>query len=266
VTPLAPSRAPDAEQLLAAWDRAQLLDAALGAPPDLAAAEALQARVVAMRRARGERTLGYKIGFTNRSIWPLYGVHHPIWAPVYDTTVTWLEGTDGQVALNRFVQPRLEPEIVFGLRASPASADPRAVFDCIDWIAHGFEIVQSPFAGWKFDAAQAIAAQGLHGALLVGPRRPRSIVAGPQELAAGELVLSLDGREVARGSTEQVLGGPVQALGHLVSELLRRGETLAPDAIVTTGTITDAQPMRPGQQWRSILAGIELPGLCLRTA
>ena len=45
-----------------------------------AQALAVQDEIIALRRARGERTVGYKIGFTNRTIWPVYGVHQPIWA------------------------------------------------------------------------------------------------------------------------------------------------------------------------------------------
>lgn len=74
------------------------------------------------------------------------------------------------MTLSRFVEPRLEPEIVFGLSTSPDSAEPDALWRCVEWVAHGFEIVQSPFPGWKFTAAQTVAVQALHGALLVGPR------------------------------------------------------------------------------------------------
>ena len=73
-----------------------------------------------LRVARGERPLGWKIGFTNRSIWDRYRVHAPIWGPVWDGTVTQLEGTSHTVSLDRLVQPRLEPEIVFGFAHAPA--------------------------------------------------------------------------------------------------------------------------------------------------
>lgn len=209
--------------------------------------------------------LGCKIGFTNRSIWPIYGVHHPIWAPVWDTTVTLLDGTSASLGLDRFVQPRLEPEVVFGLGASPRSSDPSSVFECIEWVAHGFEIVQSPFAGWKFSAGEAIAAQGLHGALLVGPRQPRACLPDRSALERFTLSLSCDGRLIATGTGHLVLGSPLLALCHLVSELSLRNTVLPAGAIVTTGTLTDAQPLQPGQLWASALQGIPLPGLTLRT-
>jgi hypothetical protein len=48
--------------------------------------------------------------------------------------------------------------------------DETALLACIDWVWHGFEIVQSIFPGWKFSAPDTVVAFGLHGALLIGPR------------------------------------------------------------------------------------------------
>jgi 2-oxo-3-hexenedioate decarboxylase len=70
-----------------------------------------------------------------------------------------------------FAEPRIEPEIVFKLALAPTlGMDETALLDCVDWVAHGFEIVQSIFPGWKFSAPDTVAAFGLHGALLIGPR------------------------------------------------------------------------------------------------
>jgi 2-oxo-3-hexenedioate decarboxylase len=55
----------------------------------------------------------------------------------------------------------------------------------------------------------------------------------------------------------------VQALGHLVAGLAARGERIAAGAVVTTGTLTDAQPLARGQAWRTTIAGAPLPGLSL---
>ena len=57
-----------------------LQDIAKEAYPDFGLKEAYQvtAAVRAEREARGERPIGRKIGFTNRTIWAEYGVHAPI--------------------------------------------------------------------------------------------------------------------------------------------------------------------------------------------
>src|SRR5882672_11844275 len=96
----------------------------------------------AERLARGWRPLGRKIGFTNRTIWPRYGVDQPIWGRVYDRTVQLAESNTATVPLTGLVQPRIEPEILFKLRAAPRSADLRELAEAIEWVAHSIEIVQ----------------------------------------------------------------------------------------------------------------------------
>jgi 2-oxo-3-hexenedioate decarboxylase len=86
---------------------------------DLHAAYEVTAAIQRRRETRGERIIGRKIGFTNRTIWPEYDVYAPIWGYVYDTTVQDLSECGGFCELQSFVEPRIEPEIVFGLRAAP---------------------------------------------------------------------------------------------------------------------------------------------------
>src|SRR5215212_2080402 len=63
------------------------------------------------RLASGWRAVGRKIGFTNRTIWPRYGVYEPIWGTVYDRTLIRATGNVARVALQGLVNPRIEPEI-----------------------------------------------------------------------------------------------------------------------------------------------------------
>ncbi|MCP5265771.1 MAG: fumarylacetoacetate hydrolase family protein [Burkholderiaceae bacterium] len=263
-----------ADALLLSADTASPIDPATRLPDlTLADAERVQDAIVAARVARGERRLGMKIGFTNRTIWDLYGVHHPIWGPVYDTTLVLLSGTTTHIACHRFNEPRIEPEIVLCLRQTPANASPTAIAEAIEWVAHGFEIVQSAYPGWRFSGAESFAAQGLHGALHVGPRFSPAELLGTSmsadtliaRLSALELELFADARLVKRGTGAHVLDGPIQALGHLVAALAERGRALAPGDIITTGTLTDGHPIAPGQRWESRPSGLDLPGLQLDT-
>src|ERR1700723_899665 len=138
----------------------------------LGAAYRVSAKLNALRERRGERRRGRKIGFTNRTIWAQYGVYAPIWGYVYDGTVRDLTSDPLEVSLNGLAEPRIEPEIMFGLAAPPEPGmDEEALIGCIDWIAHGFEIVQSIFPNWSFQAPDTVAASGLHGRLFVGPHR-----------------------------------------------------------------------------------------------
>jgi 2-keto-4-pentenoate hydratase len=237
----------------------------VGVTPDqsYASAYALHER----RVQDGWHPVGRKIGFTNRGIWPRYGVYEPIWGTVYDRTL--IRASDGiaLVPLQGLAQPRIEPEICFGLRVSPRSSSPQDLLAAIDWMAHSIEIVQCDQPGWKTSLAHSIAANGLHGRLILGP--PLPIAEVPElasKLARFELVLMKHGKEVDRGIGEIVLGSPLAALGYLVELLSKQPEAppLAPGEIVSTGTITDAHPVAPGESWSTDIRGLPLQGLAVR--
>jgi 2-keto-4-pentenoate hydratase len=211
-----------------------------------------------LREQRGERAVGYKIGFTNRTIWERYGVFAPIWGPVWNTTLTHCEGS-GTVELAGTSLPRLEPEIVFGIRATPpANPSLGALFECVEWLAPGFEVVQSHCENWKFTAAETVIDGALHGRLLVGRQtRVRQVAASGSALdtalAAARVRLSRGETLIDEGTGANVLDGPLHALLHFV-----RGMQDCPGAaglkagdVVTTGTWTDAWPLEPGQTWRA---------------
>jgi 2-keto-4-pentenoate hydratase len=220
------------------------------------------------RVARGETRRGRKIGFTNRTIWAEYGVYAPIWGYVYDTTVHELSDA-ASLRLKDYAEPRIEPEIVFGLARAPSpDMDEGALITCIDWVAHGFEIVQSIFPGWRFSAADTVAANGLHGALLIGPRHTIGSHAAQWQDALPNFAIELlrDGNVIDRGHSTNVLDGPLSALRHLVALLARDpvNSPLAAGEIVTTGTLTRAMPVTAGETWSTALQGVALDGVRLR--
>lgn len=230
---------------------------------DVAQAYRVSRAVTARRVAHGEVVVGRKIGFTNRTIWDEYGVHQPIYGPVYDTTLREVEGMIGGVSLAALVEPRIEPEIVLGLSSAPeASMDAAALMGCIGWVAHGFEIVQSLFPGWKFQGADCQAAFGLHGALVCGPRTP--VDGDPerwmQALTGFAITLFRDGERLDRGVAANVLDGPLSAVKHLAGVLAAdpQASPIQAGEIITTGTVTRAFPVAAGETWWTEVEGIEV--------
>lgn len=238
---------------------------------DLDDAYRVTAAIRQMREMRGEVPVGRKIGFTNRTIWAEYNVYGPVWGYVYNRTVHNLAEIGNTFSLVGLAEPRIEPEIVFKLALAPAPGmNEKSLLACIDWVAHGFEIVQSIFPGWKFSAPDTVVAFGLHGALVIGPRH--SIAAHAEEwsrtLSTFEIDLKRDGTVVDHGRATNVLGGPVSALRHLVDILARDqvNPPLAAGEIVTTGTLTRALPAAARETWTTELTGVALDGICVRFA
>ena len=218
------------------------------------------------RLTEGATPVGRKIGFTNPNMWSKFGVCEPIWGYVYDTTVVQLQDTRAICPIGRFSEPKIEPEIVVHFR-TPPPADARLadVVSAIDWVAQEFEIVQSHFPDWRFQAPDTVADWALHGTLLIGPSLPLSELGHDPitSLESFTLTLSCDGRIVETGKGTDVLGSPLAAIVHLASVLAKQPdyEPLKADEIVTTGTITTAQSVCVGETWHSEVQDIGLTGL-----
>ena len=257
-----------ADELLRAWDDGRVIPsiAARETQFDWDDAYAVSAEIIRLRRARGETTVGRKIGFTNRNIWPQYGATSPIWHPVYDRTL--IRAVDGKASLSltNSSQPLIEPEIAFGLRGPvPVNCrDSAEILKSIAWYAPSFEIVCCHFAGWKCTPAEFAADFSLHWRLIVGtpvPVDPHHLPALAAQLGECAITLSCNGAEKDRGTGSNALDHPALALAFLADILARQPafDPLTAGEIITTGTLTNALPIRPGETWQSRYEG--LPGV-----
>jgi 2-oxo-3-hexenedioate decarboxylase len=236
--------------------------------PDFGLQQAYEivSEIAQLRRQRGENPVGRKIGFTNRAVWQAYAISGPIWNYMFDGTVHDLAPAGGTFSLKGLSEPRIEPEIVLHLsRAPEPGMDEADLMRCVDWVAHGFELVFSIFPGWRFTAADAAAAFGVHAAILLGDRHDVRDKPDDWLAALSEFTVELagSGGATARGSGANVLGGPLKALQFLVEEVARfpACEPLRAGELITTGTLTEAMPANAGEVWSTSLAGIDMRGI-----
>ncbi|MEM0909166.1 MAG: fumarylacetoacetate hydrolase family protein [Pseudomonadota bacterium] len=212
-----------------------------------------------VRALRAEPVVGRKIGFTNQTLWARYGVSGPMWGDMTPRTI--LRVSDAPVPLSPYCEPRLEPEVALKLRYVPdASSDDAALIDAIEWFAPAFEVVHSIYPGWQFALTDCIAANSLHGALLLGPAEPPGDWS--QNLAQLSLELTRNGAHVETGRGENVMGGPLNALRYLLEGIaVSADKQLAAGDIITTGTLTDAWPLSPGERWTAQYIGTPLQSI-----
>lgn len=229
-------------------------------------AYAVSAELIRLRRARGEKPVGRKIGFTNRNIWPQYGATSPIWHPVYDRTVVYADNGNASLSLAASCQPLIEPEIAFKLRAPvPVNCkDPATILQSIEWYAPSFEIVCCHFAGWKCTPAEFAADYSLHWRLVVGTPvavNAANISALANQLHDCRVSLSKNGDVMDRGTGSNALDHPALAMAFLADILATQPafDPLTAGEIITTGTLTAALPIASGETWQSRYEG--LPGV-----
>jgi 2-oxo-3-hexenedioate decarboxylase len=222
-----------------------------------------------MRRASGRKTVGLKVGYANKALWRILKLETLVWAHMYDDTVHFAPEKEASLPVGHMVSSKIEPEIVFKLKQSPAgAADAAAALRSVEWLALGFEVIDCVFPNWKYQPADFVAAFGLHAALVVGeprPVEPDAIPALAEALPRFKVQLSKDGQVVQEGSGRNSLGSPALCLAELASAVARRGaEPLAAGDLVSSGTLTESLPIAPGQTWTAALEGLDLPPLTLR--
>jgi 2-keto-4-pentenoate hydratase len=263
-----------ANELLSAWDNGAVV-------PRITVrhtsfnwndAYAVSAELIRLRRARGEKPVGRKIGFTNRNIWPQYGATSPIWHHVYDRTLVRAENSSATLSLANSCQPLIEPEIAFCLRAPVPvhCTDPEKILQAIAWYAPSFEIVCCHFADWKCSPAEFAADFSLHWRLVVGT--PVAVTADIIPAFAAQLhdctiALNRDGAPMDQGKGSNALDHPALALAFLADILATQPafDGLEAGEIITTGTLTAALPVKPGETWQSRYSGLPgVKGLMLR--
>lgn len=238
---------------------------------DLATAYAVEAEILRTRTAAGHRSAGFKVGFANKAAWRILKLETVVWAHMYDDTVRYADGDHAHLPVGEMVAPKIEPEIVFRMKGTPApGADAAGVLEAVDWIALGFEIIDCVFPGWQFQPQDFVASRGLHAALVVGT--PMAVTADAREaiaasLAACSVRLDRNGETVATGGGKNVLRNPAACLGELAAALTRSTmhEPLQPGNLVSSGTMTESQPIAAGETWTAHIDGLDLPPLHLTT-
>ena len=227
--------------------------------------------VIARSRLReGWRRAGWKVGFTNSEIWPMWGLDRPIVAPVYRETVFRAAGPDLTVPMGTRAAPRLEVEVVFGFADARSASGPR-------WVALGAELVDCHYAEWRLHPADAVADFGLHAGLIVGPPVPLTQDSDrlhDPERSLPEMAVSLagDGERLAEGRGSAVLGSPFNVLAELDRSLKPAMATYSasprnppPGAagyLVSTGTLTPLVEAHIGIRYE--VASDLLPGFSFR--
>ena len=259
-------------ELLDALDNGKLIASVADRHPgfDLKMAYEVAAQIATLRCARGERPMGRKIGFTNRKIWPEYGATAPIWGCVYDRTLHFAANGRATLSLRGAVQPRIESEIAFKVRRpiAPGLRDPAKMLEAIEWFCPSFEIIVCHFKDWKLGAADGVADFGVHWRLIIGtPHQIQNaeIPALADALRDCEVILRRDGAVMGRGVGANALDHPALALAHLADLLAKQPQfaPLAPGEVITTGTLTQPIPIKPGETWTSEYIGLPVTGLRL---
>lgn len=193
------------------------------------------------RIAAGGRQVGVKAGLTSKAKMQQMGVH----APAIGFLMADMSRPEGSsIDTSLLVQPRIECEVAF-MTGKPLSGlvSREEVLAATDFVMPALEVLDSRFAGFKFDLPSVVA-DNTSAAYFVAGGRPRLIEELNLDLLG--VVLEKNGHAVGFGATAAVLDHPADAVALVVGVLHELGDWLPAGSFVMSGGITEAITVRAG--------------------
>lgn len=205
-------------------------------------AYAIQQLQVASWTDEGQVVRGHKVGLTSAAMQRQLGVDQPDFGHLTDTMV---HEPESPIEVNRFIQPRVEPEFAFilsedlrgpGLTIRDAAA-------AVETVLPALEIIDSRVVDWRITLVDTIADNASSGGYVLGTD---PLPTALSDLASVPCELLHNGQPVHSGVGADVLGSPLNALAWLANRLGELGVPLRAGHVILSGSLTAAIPVSAG--------------------
>jgi 2-oxo-hept-3-ene-1,7-dioate hydratase len=223
------------------------------AHPDMTLDEAyaVQAALVARKQAAGRRRIGWKIGLTSRAMQQALGIDTPDSGVLFDDM---LFDDGARVPPRRFIQPRIEAEIAFGLCAPLQGVQVTRddVLAATDWVAPSLEILDTrilridPVSGKARGIVDTISDNAANAGIVLGPERH---AVGSFDLRRVGAIVKRDGVVEETGLGAGVLDDPVTGIVWLVRRLASYGQGVEAGDILLSGSFIRPLEAPPGSRF-----------------
>ena len=209
----------------------------------------IQRASIERRIHRGESMIGVKLGFTSRAKMIQMGVDSLIWGWLTDTM---LEEDGGRVALDRFIHPRVEPEVCF--LTSREIDRPLTALEAsryLEAVAPAMEIIDSRYRDFRFTLEDVVADNCSSAGLVIGPWTRHF-----DGLRNAGVTMRVDGRVVQAGSTAAILGDPLRCVVQASRLISQSGLVLPAGSLIMAGAATAAHALAPGAHVHCVIGGL----------
>ena len=208
-------------------------------------AYAVQAALVGLKIAAGRRRIGWKIGLTSRAMQQALNIDTPDSGVLFDD-MRFANGAT--IAPGRFIQPRIEAELAFVLKAPLAGNVSReAVIAATDHVVPALEILdtrivrQSP-SGAIRRVQDTIADNAANAGIVLGEAR----LDPAGDLRWQGAIVARDGVVEETGLGAGVLNDPVLGIVWLARRLAEQGGAMAAGEVVLSGSFIRPVECPPG--------------------
>lgn len=193
------------------------------------------------RYERGEKLIGYKLGFTSKAKMEQMGVHELIWGRL--TNKMHIEN-GGTLSSTNFIHPRVEPEIAFLIkkRIDKAIALEEATA-YLEGVAGALEVIDSRYENFKFSLEDVIADNCSSAGYVIGKWYPADTPVNNLGI-----VMNINGKESQKGNSNAILGNPLESLVEISKIFAKNGKVIEPETIILAGAATSAVYIHSGDE------------------
>ena len=211
-------------------------------------AYAIQSQFVAAKVAAGDPVIGWKIGLTSRAMQMALGIDIPDSGVL---TRSMAFDTGAQIPAGRFIQPRIEAEIAFVMKADIGGADVTrdAVLAATDYVAPALEILDTrvlradPLTGQPRKVFDTISDNAANAGIVLGTARH-----APDNLAWVGAIVSVNGSVEETGLGAGVLGDPVESVVWLARRMALYGQRIEAGQVILSGSFIRPIECPPGTE------------------
>ena len=204
-------------------------------------------RVVEKKKARGERIIGQKIGFTSKAMREMFGIDEPDYGFIMSPHI---HNEGAPLSLSELVQAetKAEPEVAFLLKSDLEGPGVTAanVLAATAGVLPSIEILDSRFPGWGIKIQDSIADGASIGRVVLGAGGLTDVSMPGLDLRYVGLVLEKNGEVVETAAGAAVLGNPAESVAWLANKLSEYGIALHAGEIVISGSLTKAVSVQAG--------------------
>ena len=222
--------------------------------PGIDVVDAYEIQLLNIRRrlAAGATVHGHKVGLSSKAMQEMMGVDEPDYGHLLSDMV-YTEDTP--IPTQSFIVPRVEVEVgfVLGDDLPGEGCTVEDVLRCTDFIAPAIELIDSRIADWKIGLMDTIADNASSCGVILGQQRVK-----PDELDVAKIdaTLTINGEQVAAGTSGAVLGDPTIAVAWLANKVASFGVRLQKGHVVLPGSCTRAYDVKPGDEVVAAFAGL----------
>lgn len=221
---------------------------------DIDVVDAYQIQLINIKKrvAAGARVVGHKVGLSSAAMQQMMGVDEPDYGHLLDDMQVY---PDVPVPAAKYLSPRVEVEVGFILATDlpGANCTEADVVAATLAVVPAIELIDTRITDWQIALCDTIADNASSAGFALGATRvpPSSI-----EITEIDAVLFRNGKAVAEGRSDAVLGNPATAVAWLARKVDSFGVRLRAGDIVLPGSCTRAFDARAGDEFVAEFAGL----------